>query len=366
MTVNFHIDLDSFLYFVAHGLCARKNNPNLLESEADGREFMHTVHVSISQAIQRTKVQPKRIILCKDSKKVWRKQLPAPEVVYKSSRKKEKKFNMDNFRRFSVEYVDTLKSLDIYVFQKDYLESDDMLYLSADAFYNMGQSSIIITRDSDMSQLVKSDGNKFITIFDYVESKFLISKDFKRGNEKPEDFLMSDDVFEFMDGGNFLMVDPHEVLMMKTLGGDKSDDVLSSLYYIKGKAKNPVSLTQPMAVKFIQQYGLFDPAKILENEMRIKLCEDIKTFLNTDLDTTQFKTFVKQVKINLYFVWLNKAVIPKTLIDEFYGHNFLSVMKNTDLFNSHQHMLTKFSSLLSEKGISEMSGEAVKFMISNE
>lgn len=364
MEVNFIVDLDSFLYYVAHGLSARKGDPNTLETESQGWEFLNTVHLVISQHINRTRLQPRRIIFCKDSKLVWRSQLPAPEIAYKEDRKdKPKKFDKERFKTLSMEYFELVRGLGVFGFKKEYLESDDMLYLAADAFYEKGQSSVIMTRDSDMQQLIKTDGSsKFIVVWDYTLEKFIISSDFERRSDKLEDFLGGDDVFDFMNGGRYDVVDPYYGFMAKIFGGEKTDSVISSLYYFKGRATKKVSLTRPMATSFLKQYRKIDPKELLTND-RVQICEDIRQFLKTELNTEEMRDFVRQVKINLYFVWLNKQVIPKQLVGEFYGHNFMPVISHPDNHHNHQLAVARFATLLNNQGYGDTGGQTMKFMV---
>lgn len=343
-SVNVIIDLNQYFYRWVHYLLARNKNRVFLEQEGDDIELIQGIHSSIQGDLFRYKNHLDRLFLCADSPKYsWRKYIKVEGEKFYKSVKKEYKFDHKKLIRILQEYCDILKKKGIYIMSFDHAEGDDMIYFLSDTLYEQGDSSVIISSDSDLKQLIKSEDDKFIYIFDSDRNKrkhFVdkyISKTYKDAiasetvvvdsmdNEEdyggifdhPLDEMQSEiadvilnNIYDVSD-----VIDPCKVILVKMLAGDKNDGVPACYqYYLTKNSAKTVSFTELRANSIWEKYAkeenydyqyfvdLFNDVK-LRRRMACKVLSEVKS---EDLDKIDVVT--ENIKRNLKFIFLHEMV----------------------------------------------------------
>lgn len=291
--VNVVIDLNLLFHKWAHYLAYKHNG--FLYKKQDKVVLIQNVMYSLYNDINKYKGYANRIILCMDSnKKSWRNQVDIGDKQdYKGTRKKrEIKFDRDTLHQCINEFSEIMSNKGLIMLSYDHAEGDDLIAVSVGLLFSNGESSIIVTSDSDIRMLIRTEDKKFVYVYDSDKEKKLhyinerldsstgLSSTIQEVNSDLDDFggifsLDKDEIIEKPTFENLLSriyqdhveMNPHEIIFSKMLAGDTGDNVPSCLYYRKLKVngephKNEVSFTEPKALivydklkKFLGQKG---------------------------------------------------------------------------------------------------------------
>ncbi len=277
------------------------------------------------------------VIFCLDSKS-WRKELMK---TYKESRQDAEgnKGIMDNetkhiFYSLLSEFGIILKNIGIHVSRVSGAEADDLIFAWTKKFKNLGENTIIITGDKDMTQLVcgpeapwtvvwsnRKNINKIYAVSDWKDTLGHIQSNsiFEFNITNDEDSMLK----LIRDAGigiEIMFTDYY--LLHKILIGDDGDDVPSVWKVAKGdkfirvtdkKAEKIIeTLSKDINVKdFMARWG--EP-ELLDNLSGIILR------VMGDIDGVDQRAAVTEsLLLNARLVWLNEEMLPKDLnqrIDE--------------------------------------------------
>ena len=266
------------------------------------------------------------VYLVSDSKeKSWRKQLAGS---YKATRKKDSDIDWNFVYNAYGEFKDSMKGF-VKVLESPHVEGDDWLSFLANKANNEGRSTIIVSNDYDIKQIVNYGLDPlFINIMTnemYNKEKLFLPKNYQIFLNKVSK-LPSDDIFNLNDNADFLLlldrfikkyeineIDPVESLMIKIISGDTSDNIGSVWSVTKNGKKRGIGDKGAKTIydEYLQEFGevnLGDP-DLYENIADL-ICEKKK------LSKTQIESIVENIKANMKLIDLRLHNLPDEIINK--------------------------------------------------
>lgn len=340
--VNVLVDMNLLFHRWVHFLSGKDKNRIFLENDYDAINMIHGVHSSLMGDIYKYKAYVDRIFLITDSNKSsWRKHIKVEGDKFYKSGAKDYKFDYKKFLLHMDAYCNHMREQGLYVLQFNHSEGDDLIYMLSDKLYSQGQSSVILTADSDLRQLIRSEDKKFIYLFDTDRNKRkhvidkMLDVDTKMQSAETTVISSLDGIDEDFGGifdhtveeaqsdifantlnimyGDSVEIDPNTVIFNKMLAGDKSDGVPAAYRYMYGK-KNPKlqNFTELRAEKVWEKIGA-KPYKYFidlydNEELRIELAKLVMEEVKIEEDEDTLLEISKGIRRNLKFTFLNKIV----------------------------------------------------------
>ena len=266
------------------------------------------------------------VYLVSDSKeKSWRKQLT---TNYKSTRKKDSDIDWNFVYNAYGEFKNSMKGL-VKVLEAPHVEGDDWISFLVERSNREGRSTIIVSNDYDIKQIVTYGLEPlFINIMTnemYNKEKLFLPKNYQIFLNKVSK-LPNDDIFELNDNSEFLNlitrfmnkcevneIDSIESLMVKIISGDQSDNIGSVWTQNKnGKVRGIGSKgAKGIYDDYIMEFGevnLQDP-DLYENIADL-ICERKK------LSKTQIESIVENIKGNMRLIDLRLHNLPGEIIEK--------------------------------------------------
>ena len=266
------------------------------------------------------------VYLVSDSKeKSWRKQLT---TTYKSTRKKDSDIDWNFVYTAYGEFKDSIKGL-VKVLEAPHVEGDDWISFLTTKANNEGRSTIIVSNDYDIKQIVTYGINPlYINIMTnemYNREKLFLPKNYQIFLNKVSK-LPDSDIFNLNDNTDFMglldrfmkkyevnEIDPVESLMVKIISGDQSDNISSVWQQTKnGKTRGIGSKgAQGIYDEYLMEFGeinLKDP-DLFENIADL-ICEKKK------LSKTQIEKIVENINFNSKLIDLRLHNLPVEIIDK--------------------------------------------------
>ena len=263
------------------------------------------------------------IYLVSDSKeKSWRKQIISE---YKSTRKKDSDidwaFVYDTYAEFKEEMKKSIK-----VLEAPHIEGDDWLSFLVEKSNREERSTIIVSNDYDIKQLVKFNLDPlYINIMTnemYNKQKLFLPKNYQLFLNKVNS-LPNNDIFNLNDNtefisfiGNFIdkyevnEIDSVESLIIKIISGDVSDNIDSVWSQVKGGKKRGIGVKGAKTIydTYITEFGelsLEDP-DLYENIADL-ICEKKK------LSKTKIDSIVQRIRGNFQLIDLRIDNLPQDI-----------------------------------------------------
>jgi len=266
------------------------------------------------------------VYLVSDSKeKSWRKQLT---TTYKATRKKDSDIDWTFVYGAYGEFKDSMKGL-VKVLEAPHVEGDDWISFLVNKANNEGRSTIIVSNDYDIKQIVSYGLDPlFINIMTnemYNKEKLFLPKNYQIFLNKVSK-LPSDDIFSLNDNTDFLLlldkfinkyeineINPIESLMVKIISGDTSDNIGSVWSIIKNGKKRGIGSKGAQSIydEYILEFGelnLSDP-DLYENIADL-ICEKKK------LSKTQIEPIVENIKDNMKLIDLRMHNLPEEIVEK--------------------------------------------------
>lgn len=265
------------------------------------------------------------IYLVSDSKeKSWRKKLIK---TYKANRKKDSdidwKFVYETYSNFKK----SLKS--IKVLEAPHIEGDDWISYVCEESNSQGRSTLIVSNDYDIKQLIKYNIDPlWINIMSnemYNKGKIFLPKNYQIFLNKVNT-LPSDDIFNLNDNNEFMklmdnFINKYEVnevnyiesLVIKLISGDKSDNISSVWSQVtKNGRKRGIGDkgAQTIYNNYLEEFGevdLKDPD--LYDNIADLICEKKK------LSKTKIDEIVSNIEYNSKLIDLRTNNIPGDIIN---------------------------------------------------
>jgi len=266
------------------------------------------------------------VYLVSDSKeKSWRKQLT---TAYKATRKKDSDIDWNFVYTAYGEFKDSMKGL-VKVLEAPHVEGDDWISFLVTKANNEGRSTIIVSNDYDIKQIVNYGLDPlFINIMTnemYNKEKLFLPRNYQIFLNKVSK-LPSDDIFNLNDNTDFLLlldrfinkyeineINPVESLMVKIISGDTSDNIGSVWSVVKNGKKRGIGAKGAQSIydEYIVEFGeinLADP-DLYENIADL-ICEKKK------LSKTQIESIVDNIKDNMKLIDLRLHNLPDEIVEK--------------------------------------------------
>ena len=327
------IDGHNFFFRSLWSTFRQGGKSKVLATQKDKDTFEKKLMVDFCAVIKQVNPIINDIVFIMDSHS-WRKDLLLQQE-YKGNRKKvQDDIDKVGFNTVIGNFADTLRSVGVKVSQVDRSEGDDLIYAWSEHLFNDGKSSLILSTDRDLNQLVKCVNGVHIIQYGPVNNKLWVSetsdKEIKKLSNRQvtqenlfnEFFTISieNDPFErFVEGVNIEVVDPEKVRFMKIVGGDTSDNIYP-VYYKPATDETRAKGLGPKTVEKI--YDQFKEKLGCEFDYHIYSQEDtIKLLCNVIYDVAKIqdeeftrRMLFENIKSNTSLVSLTDESIPEDVI----------------------------------------------------
>jgi len=281
------------------------------------------------------------IYLVSDSKeKSWRKQLIKN---YKSNRKKDSDIDWTFVYEAYGEFKESL--VGIKVLEAPHVEGDDWISFLCHKANSEGRSTVIISNDYDIKQIVRFNLDPlWINLMSnemYNREKIFLPKNYQMFINRVNK-LSNDDIFNLNDNTDFLKllsrftdkyeineIDATESLIIKLISGDKSDNISSAWSQIKNGKKRGIGEKGAKVIyeKYLVEFGeinFIDP-DVYENIADL-ICEKKK------LSKTQIESIVENLIENVKLIDLRLNNLPKEIIEKMES-KFINLPNKNNLIN---------------------------------
>jgi len=269
------------------------------------------------------------IYLVSDSKeKSWRKNIIKE---YKGHRKKDSDIDWSFVYEAYGEFKDSLPT-NIRVLEAPHIEGDDWISFLCNKSNLEGRSTIIVSNDHDIKQIVNySLDPLFMNIMTnemYNKEKLFLPKNYQIFISKVKS-IPNNDIFNLNDNTDFinlldrfmtkyevLEVDPVESLVIKIISGDQSDNIGSVWSQTKNGKKRGIGSKGAKTIydEYLVEFGdvnLKDP-DLYENIADL-ICEKKK------LSKTQIEKIVENIQFNVKLMDLSIDNIPNEIVTKMEG-----------------------------------------------
>lgn len=358
--MNLLIDGNHLFYRTLFALGDISGN-KLLEKKKSHELFMRKVATDTAATI-RLFGNPSKIVFTIDSKS-WRNNIKMDGGEYKGNRKRDdNKVDWDSFYGLIEEYVDILKKHGFTISKINGAEGDDLLYLWANELLKNKESSVIVTGDKDMHQIIKLKENDYVVVYNNnsKSKKITAPIGFKSWLNvdnydlfDAESFMNSNkDFFSNLDSSiEIEEISPNRFILTKILMGDSGDDV-PSLWVSKVKDR-VYGITQTKADR------IFDILNIDNNLTDVNQFYD-KTKELSNVISSMFNQNVTEENIiqnlnrNIKLLFLDDSIIPNE-IQECFKTDFKKSMERKNLAYKNYNV-----NLLLEGTKYEQNGKAIE------
>lgn len=328
------IDGHNFFFRSLWSVFDKKKKKKILDSEKDVDIFEKKLMTEFCAVSKNVYSIVNDIVFVVDSHS-WRKDLLLQQE-YKANRKKaQDDINMVGFSKAIGNFIETLRSFGIKVSQVDRSEGDDLISSWSEYLFQEGKSSLILSTDKDLTQLVKCVNDVHIIQYTPISNKLYISEETNKiitemksrvitqENLFEEIFVISveSDAFEkFVDSTEIEVVNPEYVRFTKIIGGDTSDNIYP-VYFKKGDGTNRSKGIGPKTVEKI--YNIFKERLGCEFDYHIYNDEDVmKMLCNIIYDVAKInddeftrRMLFENIKVNVSLVSLTEESIPSDILD---------------------------------------------------
>ena len=348
--INVIIDLNGIAYSEYSIFSNYGKNKDPLKTNRDQTAFIQGLTKRIFSILNQL---PKgRVICCIDSKS-WRRKILEE---YKESREAENgdKKGMDNetkliFYGLLEEFSELLRRIGIHSSKVIGAEGDDLIFKWADYFYSRGESSVIVSGDRDMNQIVKGPGEPWIVVWSnrttinklYTTESWIdyINESINQENSIFQFSLTQDDTMaKFVRESNVAIniMNVDYFILHKILIGDDGDDVPAVWKVLKKEKDKYIRVTDKKAIEIIehitQKYSIktilnailsrhaFNEINKTEEEIKTEfyqLYEIIDDLAGTilrvmgDIDDTDIRKKVSErIIVNARAVYLHEDLLP--------------------------------------------------------
>jgi 5'-3' exonuclease len=266
------------------------------------------------------------VYLVSDSKeKSWRKQLTK---AYKATRKKDNDIDWAFVYNAYDEFKQSMSGL-VKILEAPHVEGDDWISFLSSKANAEGRSTIIVSNDHDIKQIVGYSMNPlYINVMSnemFNKEKLFMPKNYQIFISSVKS-LPNDDIFNLNDNADFLglldrflkkyeiiEIDPMESLVVKIISGDQSDNIGSVWSQVKNGKKRGIGAKGAKGIydNYIVEFGevnLDDP-DLYENIADL-ICEKKK------LSKTQIETIVENIMSNVKLIDLRLENLPEEILEK--------------------------------------------------
>ena len=316
--------------------CFRQNSKTkILSTQKDIDAYEKKMMVDFCSIVKSVSPIVNDIVFIKDSHS-WRKELLL-EHEYKGNRKRtQDNLDMVGFGTAVNNFTDTLVNFGIKVSQAERSEGDDLIYAWSMQLFESGKSSLILSTDKDLNQLIKCVNDVHIIQYSPVSNKLYVSKEsndiIKTISERKEvqmenlfdelfTISIENDPFEkFVRGTDVEEVYAESVRFAKIIGGDVSDNIFP-VYFKQGDGTTKSKGLGPKTVEkiydaFKEKLGCEFDYHIYSNDDAMKmLCNIIYEIGKIKDDEFTKRMLLENIRTNTILVALTDESIPSDVID---------------------------------------------------
>jgi len=265
------------------------------------------------------------IYLVSDSKeKSWRKQLTQ---AYKATRKKDSDIDWQFVYTAYGEFKQSVPGCK--VLEAPHVEGDDWISFLVNQANDKGRSTIIVSNDYDIKQIVNFNLDPLcINIMSnemYNREKLFMPKNYQIFMNRVSK-LPNDDIFNLNDNSEFIMmmnrflnkyeineIDPIESLIIKIISGDQSDNISSVWQQTKNGKTRGIGAKGAKGIydMYVAEFGelnLQDP-DLLDNIADL-ICEKKK------LSKSKMPDIIENIKDNFRLIDLRLHNLPPEIISK--------------------------------------------------
>ena len=266
------------------------------------------------------------IYLVSDSKeKSWRKQLTS---AYKATRKKDSDIDWNFVYQTYGEFKESIQPT-CKILEAPHIEGDDWISFLVEKANGEGRSTIIVSNDYDIKQIVNFGLEPlYINIMTnemFNKEKLFLPINYQIFLNKVSK-LPNDDIFNLNDNTEFLAlldrfitkyeiieINPVESLIIKIISGDTSDNIESVWSQVKNGKKRGIGSKGAKGIydTYITEFGeinLSDPD--LHENIADLICEKKK------LSKSKIEDIVDNIKGNFKLIDLRLHNLPTDIIDK--------------------------------------------------
>ena len=329
------IDGHNFFFRSLWSCFKQSSKTKILSTQKDIDSYEKKMMIDFCSVVKSVSPIVNDIVFIRDSHS-WRKDLLL-EHEYKGNRKKtQDNIDMLGFGAAVNNFTDTLNNFGIKVSQVDMSEGDDLIYAWSKFLFDSGKSSLILSTDKDLNQLVKCVNDVHIIQYSPVANKLYVSKEsndiIKTISERKEvqmenlfdelfTISIENDPFEkFISGLDIEEVYPEEIRFSKIIGGDVSDNIYP-VYFKQGDGATKSKGLGPKTVKkiydtFKGKLGCEFDYHIYSNDDVMKmLCNIIYEIAKIKDDEFTKRMLLENIRTNTKLVALTDESIPLEVID---------------------------------------------------
>ena len=265
------------------------------------------------------------VYLVSDSKeKSWRKGILD---TYKGTRKKDSDIDWEFVYTAYDEFKNSVRDI-VKVMEAPKVEGDDFIAFLVEKSNREGLSTLIVSNDYDIKQMVDYKLEPLIinmmTNEMYNKEKLFIPKNYQLFMNKLSK-LPNDDIFNLNDNNELMAliqgfiskyevheIVPTESLLLKIISGDKSDNI-SSIWNVtkNGKTRGIGDVTSKKIYnKYLEEFGDVDINDIdLHDNIADLICEEKK------ISKSNIPTIVEKIRFNRKLIELKINNLPKEIVN---------------------------------------------------
>jgi 5'-3' exonuclease len=267
------------------------------------------------------------VYLVSDSKeKSWRKKL---NQNYKANRKKDSDIDWEFVFSAYNEFKESMKWRGIKIMEAPHIEGDDWISFLVEKANKESRCSIIVSNDYDIKQLVGYSIDPLtINIMSnemHNKQKLFLPKNYQLFMNSINK-LDNNDIFNLNDNQDFINllntfmdkyeineVDPMEVLIIKLISGDTSDNISSAWSIVKNGKKRGIADKGAKSIfdEYLVNFGepnLNDP-DLTENIADL-ICEKKK------LSKSSMNGIKTNIESNMKLILLNTEYMPEEIVQK--------------------------------------------------
>jgi 5'-3' exonuclease len=267
------------------------------------------------------------VYLVSDSKeKSWRKKI---DSSYKANRTKNTEIDWEFVFNTYNDFKDSIRGKNIKVLEAPHIEGDDWISYVINNSNSEGRSTLTITNDYDIKQLVKFCMDplyiNFISNEMYNNQKIFLPRNYSIFVDKVS-IMDNHNLFDMNDNLEFLEliknlvqkndtteIDPIESLIVKLISGDTSDNIPSAWSVVKNGRKRGIADRGAKTIfeEYINQFGepdIQDPD--LSENIADLICEKKK------LSKTSILGIKSNIESNMRLIHLDTDKYPKEVLEK--------------------------------------------------
>lgn len=336
--LNLLIDGNFFCHSIVNAIGGKRkpNEPPFLSRPSQQNQFISVLSSMFGGLLEAVRGSHSRVVLCIDSRS-FRKDIEIEENGgYKSGRIKTDDVDWKMFYELYDRFADAVKKMGGTALRIDTAEADDLILLSSRLLMDRGESCVIISSDRDLKQLVRTHRGEYCVQYSTAAEKLYVPHDFEEApTESLFDFGQSsyDVVYQFAKkkGVPIERINAQAEALCKMLTGDSGDDV-PPVFAREEIYKSGAKVGQQRLVKFNEKNAaiVIDNTRLMgngsdtlcgmiwEDESMQEILAGMVLRLGLGTDNKENRTrVVDKIKRNLRLVWLDKRIIPQSILDNF-------------------------------------------------